>query len=288
MAKILIVGCGDLGRTIASNLKHEHQVIGLRRSIREASGYVQMIHADVTQPNTLAELSNLKPNIVIYCVSADAQTDESYQAQYVTGLKNILATQASNDVLKHVFFVSSTRVYGQKFGQDAQDIIDESTPAIPNDFGGERLLQAENLLKSMQRESRQWKSTSLRLSGIYGNGRLYLANMAKDPARWPAENNWSNRIHRDDAAGFIVFLVKKVLSRQIVDDIYIVTDDMPTQQYQVLQWLATRQGIDTSSVQLLPISGGKRLSNKRLRDTGFHLQYSNYQVGYSHILGKLD
>ncbi len=283
MANILIVGCGDLGSTIASNLKHEHKVTGLRRSIQAASSGMQTIHADVTQPSTLNQLETLKPNIVIYCVSADAQTDASYQAQYVTGFKNILVTQANNLALQHVFFVSSTRLYGQK----TLDILDETTPAIPNDFGGWRLLEAEDLLKDMQVKSNQWKSTCMRLSGIYGNGRLYLANMAKDPARWPAENNWSNRIHRDDAAGFIAFLVKKVLDQQIIGDTYIVTDDMPTQQYEVLQWLAGQQGVDTSSIQMPPISGGKRLSNKRLRDTGFQLQYPNYQVGYRQILKKL-
>lgn len=284
MANILIVGCGDLGSTIASNLKHEHQVTGLRRSIHAASGGMQTMCADVTQPNTLKPLETLNPNIVIYCVSADAQTDASYQAQYVTGLKNILAAQANNQALQHVFFISSTRLYGQK----TQDILDETTPAIPSDFGGERLLEAENALKNFCiSKALPCKSTSMRLSGIYGNGRLYLANMAKDPARWPAENNWSNRIHRDDAAGFVAFLAKKVLNRQIIEDTYIVSDDMPTQQYEVLQWLAAQHGVDTSSVETPPISGGKRLSNKRLRDTGFQLQYPNYQVGYSQILKKL-
>jgi nucleoside-diphosphate-sugar epimerase len=282
MAKILIVGCGDLGSTIAMRLQKNHQVVGLRRSQKVTTG-MQTIQADATQPTTLTPLGNLNPNIVIYCISADAQTDASYQAQYVTGLKNILATQASNNALKHVFFVSSTRLYGQK----TQDLLDETTPAIPSDFGGERLLEAESLLKDMQINSKQWKSTSMRLSGIYGNGRLYLANMAKDPERWPAENNWSNRIHRDDAASFIAFLVEKVLEQQIVEDTYIVTDDIPTQQYEVLQWLAVQQGIDTSSIATPPISGGKRLSNKRLRDTGFQLQYPDYQVGYSQILKKL-
>lgn len=282
MAKILIVGCGDLGSAIALQLQKKHQVIGLRRSQKLTAG-VQTIQADVTQPTTLIQLENLNPNIVIYCVSADAQTDASYEAQYVTGLQNVLATQATNSALQHMFFVSSTRLYGQK----TLDILDETTPAIPNDFGGGRLLEAEDILKDMQFKSKQWKSTCMRLSGIYGNGRLYLANMAKDLARWPAENNWSNRIHRDDAACFIAYLLEKVLNQQIVDDTYIVTDDMPTQQYEVLQWLAVQQGVDTSSVEAPPISGGKRLSNKRLRDTGFQLQYPNYQVGYSQILKNL-
>jgi nucleoside-diphosphate-sugar epimerase len=270
MANILIVGCGDLGSTIANNLKHEHQVAGLRRSIHAASSRMRIICADVTQPN-----------IVIYCVSADAQTDESYQAQYVTGLKNILATQTNNNQLKHVFFVSSTRLYGQK----THDLLDETMPAIPCDFGGVRLLEAEEALKDFcLNKQLPCKSTSMRLSGIYGNGRLYLANMAKNIAKWPVDNNWSNRIHRDDAAGFIAFLVEKVASNQPIDDCYIVTDDMPTQQYEVLIWLASQQNVDVSGIKIPTISGGKRLSNKRLRETGFQLQYANYQVGYRHIL----
>ena len=286
MANILIIGCGDLGTAIANNLKHEHQVTGLRRTIHAAAshaslGGMQIICADVTQPNTLYVLSNLNPNIVIYCISADAQTDESYQAQYVIGLKNILATQANNRALRHVFFISSTRLYGQK----TQDLLDETAPAVPSDFGGERLLEAESLLKDMQVKSKQWRSTSMRLSGIYGKGRLYLANMAKDVTKWPAENNWSNRIHRDDAAGFIAFMVDIALKNQPIDDCYIVTDNMPTQQYEVLRWLAAQQGVDTSFIKTPPVSGGKRLSNNRLRETGFILQYSNYQFGYSQILG---
>ena len=295
MANILIVGCGDLGSTIANNLKYEHQVTGLRRTIHKntshaAAGGMQMISANVTQPNTLSVLSNLKPNIVIYCISADAQTDESYLAQYVTGLRNVLATQANNHALQHVFFVSSTRLYGQK----TQDLLDENTPAIPNDFGGVRLLEAENALKDFCEHRKMpldtsipvqaCKSTSMRLSGIYGNGRLYLANMAKDISKWPSDNNWSNRIHRDDAAGFIAFLVNKSLQNQPIEDCYIVTDDMPTQQYAVLKWLAAQQNIDVTQIKTPAVSGGKRLSNKRLRDTGFQLQYANYQVGYSQIL----
>ncbi len=281
MANILIVGCGDLGSTIANNLKHEHQVTGLRRSIHEATGGMQIIHADVTQPNTLFALTNLKPNIIIYCVSADAQTDESYQAHYVTGLKNVLAMQLENAQLQHVFFVSSTRLYGQK----TDNLLDETTPAIPNDFGGERLLEAENALKDYcLNKHLPCKATSMRLSGIYGNGRLYLANMAKDVSKWPAQNNWSNRIHRDDAAGFIAFLVNKTLQNQPIYDCYIVTDDMPTQQYAVLKWLAAVQHVDVTHIKTPAVTGGKRLCNSRLKATGFQLQYANYQAGYSQVL----
>ncbi len=278
MAKILIVGCGDLGSAIATCLQQNHEVIGLRLGSLQLPHGMQTIQADVTQPDTLTALEKLNPNFIIYCVSASAQTDENYKAIYVDGLKNILATQQANQQLQHVFFVSSTRVYGQ----NNSEILDENTPAISVDFGGERLLEAENVLKGMP-----CKATSMRLSGVYGESRLYLVNMAKDLTRWPKENHWSNRVHRDDAAGFIAFLVEHASRNHEVADCYIVTDDMPTQQYEVLAWLAKQQGIDTSNIKAPIAQGGKRLSNLRLRATGFQLQYPNYQAGYSPILQNL-
>ncbi len=261
----------------------KHEVIGVRYSKQALPHAMQAIQADVTQPDTLVQIKNLNPNIVIYCISAGGQTDAQYQAAYVTGLKNILATQSQNANLQHVFFVSSTRVYGQvSHNLLDEDLLDESMPAIPADFGGERLLEAENLLKDMS-----CKATSMRLSGIYGAGRLYLVNMAKDLSRWPQDNHWSNRIHRDDAAGFIAFMVEKSVNNQQVENCYIVTDDMPTQQYEVLTWLAQQQNMDTSNVKTPIAQGGKRLSNQRLRDTGFVLQHPHYQVGYGEILKAL-
>ncbi|MFM9835652.1 MAG: sugar nucleotide-binding protein [Methylophilaceae bacterium] len=279
MAKVLIVGCGDLGGEIARLMAlSKHQVVGVRASAKSLGSDVQCIQADVTQEKTLTPLESLKPEIIIYCVAANAQTDESYNAHYVEGLRKVLATQVNNDALLHVFFVSSTRVYGQK--SDA--ILDENTPAIPADFGGKRLLEAENLIKHLP-----CKATSMRLSGIYGKGRLYLVNMAKDTDRWPQVNAWSNRVHRDDAANFIAFLCGKVMSNQTVSDCYIVTDDMPTQQYEVLTWLAKKQGIDTTHIKVPLVHGGKRLSNQRMRDTGFQLRYPNYQIGYNEVLNNV-
>jgi len=282
MSKVLIVGCGDLGTAIAMRLQQGHEVIGVRQSDKLLPNGMQTIQADVTQPNTLRLLEKLNPNIIVYCVSAGGQTDEKYQAAYVTGLKNILATQSQNTNLQHVFFVSSTRVYGQNNAEILDEALDENVPAIPADFGGERLLEAEMLLNDMP-----CKATTMRLSGIYGNGRLYLVNMAKDIAKWPTENHWSNRIHRDDAAGFIAFMVAKAAKKETLESCYIVTDDMPTQQYEVLTWLANQQKLDISTIKIPVARGGKRLSNKRLRGTGFQLQYPNYQAGYSHILQNL-
>lgn len=276
MARVLIVGCGDLGSAIAVLLHQAgHQVIGVRKSAQQLPLNMQTVQLDITSPTAVSALELLKPEIILYCVAATAQDDENYYQHYVLGLKHVLASQAKNPNLKHVFFVSSTRVYGQQ----SSELLDEAIPAEANDFGGYRLLEAERQLQNIH-----CSSTVLRLSGIYGPGRLYLVNMAKDRARWPQHNQWSNRIHRDDAAGFIAYLVGLVINGQAVQALYIVTDSMPTAQYDVLNWLAKRLHVPHQADASATPMQGKRLSNQRLLASGYQLKYPNYQVGYSELV----
>jgi nucleoside-diphosphate-sugar epimerase len=275
MFKVLIVGCGDLGGAVASQLVQAGiEVIGVRRSAQVIDG-IHIIAADVTQPASLGTLKQIQPDVLVYCVAANGQTDEQYKAHYVDGLRNVLATQSENPKLKHVFFVSSTRVYGQI----TDELLDESIAAIPADFGGKRLLEAENLLSALQ-----CNSTVLRLSGIYGPGRLRMINLAKTPENWPVQNSWTNRIHRDDAAAFMVFLIQQVLAGEAVMACYIVTDSRPATQYEVLNWIAVKLHINTDTSTQVPIEGGKRLSNHAMQSTGFKLQYLDYQAGYGALL----
>ena len=274
--RILIAGCGDLGATVGGLLAAEGlEVYGLRRSDAPLPAGLQALRGDVTRPETLHDLQSLSPEILLYCVSADAQTDASYRAHYVEGLRNVLQALAGSTRLRHVFFVSSTRVYGQS----GPALLSEDDTPVPNDFGGERLLEGERLLSS-----HSFSSSVLRLSGIYGPGRRYLISMAADPARWPAQNAWSNRIHRDDAAGFIAFLVRRVLAGASVETCYLVTDDCPVPQHEVLRWLAARLGVETGGAASPEPAGGKRLSNARLRASGFALAYPDYRAGYATLL----
>lgn len=276
MANILIIGCGNLGGSVAESLADVgHAVTGVRVSDKPMPNQVERIQADVTDRASLKSLEQVSADIVIYCVAADAQTDDSYRQHYVDGLRNVLSAQANNNQLKHVFFVSSTRVYGQ----ETDALLDELTPAVPSDFGGERLLEAERLLKTVP-----CTSTAIRLSGIYGPGRQYLVNMAKEPQRWPQSNKWTNRIHRDDATRFIQFLCEQVIAGKTIEDCYIGVDDEPTLQYDVLTWIASKLNVTPPSMRLNEKVSGKRLSNQRMRRTGFALKYANYQVGYSEML----
>lgn len=276
-AHILIVGVGDFGAEVARQLLQKNiEVTGLRRnaSLTHAISHpnFHIIAADVTQADELTALKRVKPEILLYCVAANAQSDAAYHAAYVEGLRNVLVTQQDNEKLRHVFFVSSTRVYGQ----ETDEIIGESIAPVPMDFGGQRLLEGEQLLHSLT-----CGRTVLRLSGIYGPGRLRMITLAQS-SRWPEQNSWSNRIHRDDAAQFTVFLIEQVLQGHTIDPSYIVTDSLPVGQYEVLSYLADK--LNQPKPDNRPPTGGKRLSNQKLLETGFELQYPDYRSGYAALL----
>ena len=274
--KVLIVGCGDLGIELAHQLQSQGLTpIGLRRSLHLDSSF-ECIQADVTEPSSLLSLSRLDPDFLVYCVSASAQTDENYCQHYVEGLRNVLKSLNEASNLKHVFFVSSTRM----FGQTSDALLDENTVTQTMDFGGQRLLEAEGLLKQA---GQSWTHTALRLTGIYGPGRNRMIHLAANPSNWPTQNTFSNRIHRDDAAAFIVHLIQMLLNTQPIEHCYVVTYNSPVSQYEVLQWIAAQMGIEIEG-DMPDIVGGKRMSNQRMLSTGFCLKYPDYKAGYSALL----
>lgn len=274
--RALIVGYGDLGQALGRLLAEDGlQVWGLRRSGCSPTPGVTVLAGDVADPGSLAPLRALAPQVLVYCVAAGEQSDAAYRSCYVDGLRHVLAALAGLPDLRHVFFVSSTRVYGQP----GTALLSEADPAMPADFGGHRLLQGERLLEDLP-----CGHTALRLSGIYGPGRNRLLAMAADPRQWPAQNPWSNRIHRDDAAAFTTFLIRKVLAGASVDDCYIVSDSHPAPQHEVLRWLAGQLGHAVPAQPAPAPAGGKRLSNARLLASGFRLRYPDYRAGYGALL----
>jgi nucleoside-diphosphate-sugar epimerase len=276
---VLIAGYGDLGSAIGQQLAATGlSVLGLRRSKRSHDNGVAVLTADVTRPETLACLKGAEPRILVYCVAADAASDDNYRLQYVDGLRHVLAALDQAGNLGHVFFVSSTRVYGQS----GDSLLTESDPAMPADFGGERLLEAERLLAGLP-----CGHTALRLSGIYGPGRERMLSLAGCTEKWP-QNNWSNRIHRDDAAAFVMHLIHRVLNGAMIEDCYIVTDSCPVPQHEVLHWLADRMGHASGPAPSPAPSGGKRLSNACMLASGFQLHYASYRDGYAALLGQAD
>lgn len=275
--KVLIVGCGQLGFTVAKNIDcHIFKLYGFSRSLKKSPSSIEMHQADILKTETIDTIKSINPEIIIYAVSADAQSVESYQDHYVVGLKKTYKAILDLDHFKHLFFVSSTRVYGQK----TTKILSEFDVAQPSDYGGEALMEAETIARQLKE-----KTTILRLSGIYGPTRTRMIQLAQsNPGNWPATNNWSNRIHEEDAARFIVFLMNKIVRQESIESLYLVTDGEPTKQYDVLTWIRKHLKLSTDTIEIPIVEGGKQLRSVLLNQTGFTLKYPDFTYGYKAMI----
>lgn len=275
--KVLIIGCGQLGFSIVNNADPDvFKLYGFSRSLRKSPASIEMHQVDILKTEAIDAIKLINPEIIIYAVSADTQSIESYQDHYVVGLKKTYEAILELDHFKHLFFVSSTRVYGQK----TTKILSELDIAEPSDYGGEALMEAETVARQLKD-----KATILRLSGIYGPNRKRMIQLAQsNPGNWPATNNWSNRIHEEDAARFIVFLMKRIMMKESIESLYLVTDGVPTKQYDVLTWIRNRLQLTTDTIELPILESGKQLQSVLLNQTGFVLKYPDFTYGYEAII----
>ena len=271
--KALIVGCGDLGIRCARLLVDAgYQVTGARRNSSVLPSWMQHLNVDITQPDTLAAVQSTQWDLVIVALST--RGEEGYRQVYIDGLSNLLKALPGKPFL---LFVSSTSVYSQTDGS----WINETSPVEPTGFSGRRLLQAEQLLSESG-----IAYSSLRMSGLYGGGRSnHLLTQLNNGHICPATPiKYSNRIHVDDAARFIVHLADRHSAGKPVDSMYLVSDSLPVPLREVMEWLAEQEAIDTASLvdDYLPQRGGhKRCDNTRMLATGFSCLYGSYREGFA-------
>lgn len=271
--KVLQIGCGGLGTLIAQQtLAQGHELTIVRRSRQPVPEGAQVLHLDVVAGNELSAISELQPEILLYCLAP--VEGQSYQQTYVQGLQHVL-THVSKSALRHVFFISSTGIYGEHEGES----IDESTAVVPADADGQVMLDAERLLYHLP-----CPHSALRVSGIYGPQRLYLLRAVHDEARWPKVAHWTNRIHELDVARAVVHLYEQVANQAVLPAHCIVTDGVPALQHEVLQWMAGRLQVPLPDTPPLEPQSGKRITNQFLPQSGFKLLFADYKAGYEAIL----
>lgn len=272
--RVLIAGCGDVGNVLAVKLLHEgHTVYGLKRDASTLPDGVNPVEADLLDPATLAGLPADIDSLVFMPTPA-ARNQAAYEAIFITGWKNLWA--ALKRVPDRVLLVSSTAVYGEDDG----GTVDEATNPEPTGFNGKVLLEME---KTAARCTENL--VIVRISGIYGPGRERLIRLAvsKDLEIQQTPPYFTNRIHRDDAAAAL----KHLLEIDKPEALYLATDDQPAPRYEVVEWLAGVQGgASPRGIADENASSGKRVSNRRLRDSGFSLTYPEYRSGYAAVLGQ--
>ena len=276
---LLIAGCGDVGGRLASRLISQGwQVHGLRRSISALPQGVLPVAGDLAQSQCPADWPEGPLDYLVYCAAANESSAAGYRAAYIEGLRHVLGwLREHGQMPRRVLFVSSTSVYGQQGGE----WVDESSPVEPEGYSGRILLEAEQLLLTSE-----WPASVVRLSGIYGPGRAWLLNQVRQGYRVASEPPlYGNRIHADDAAGLLAFVLQADQRGQALEPLYIGVDDCPAPLHEVVAWLRDYLGVtDWSAETSIRRAGSKRCRNSRARALGWVPHYADYRQGYAAIL----
>jgi len=272
--RILIAGCGDLGRRAAARLlARGAEVHALRRRppARDGDG-VRWLAGDLGQPATLRGLPRGITGVV-YAPAPDVRDAAAYRALFVDGLRHLLGA-LDGAALRRVLFVSSSAVYGGH----GEAWVDEDTPPAPPGFNGAALLAAERWLAAQP-----LPSVTLRLAGLYGPGRGQLLDrLRRGGVRVPrARPHWANRIHVDDAAAAVAHL----LALERAAPVYVGADDTPLPLDVLYDHLARLLGAPLPAQAPAPDgAGGRRLRNARLRASGWAPRWPDARAGYAALL----
>jgi nucleoside-diphosphate-sugar epimerase len=276
---VLIAGCGDVGGRLATQLLAAGwEVHGLRRDVSRLPAGVIGVAGDLFKEDCPATWPFGAVDYVVYCAAATDHDEAGYRAAYVQGLQNVLSwLDDFGQVPDRLLFVSSSSVYGQQDGE----WVDESSATDALGFSGRLMLEAEQVaLKS------GIATSIVRLTGIYGPGRERLLTQVREGYHVAVEPPlYGNRIHSDDAAGLMAFLLKADRRGESLHDIYIGVDDAPAPLAEVVAWLRDYLGVtDWAPDASVRRTGSKRCSNARAKALGWTPTYPSYREGYAAIL----
>lgn len=276
---ILIAGCGDIGGRLASRLLSEGwTVYGLRRNPAKLPAGVRGVNADLFDARIPGQWPEGRIDYLVYCATPSERDEAGYRAAYVQGLRHVLGwIERSGQKPRRVLFVSSSSVYGQQHGE----WVDETSPAEASGFSGQVMREAEQVALGSG-----VPASVVRLTGIYGPGRSDLMNRVRQGYSVAVEPPvYGNRIHADDAAGLLAFLLQADAQGVALDDVYIGVDDAPAPLAEVVGWMRERLGVtqwsDEHSVRR---TGSKRCGNARAKALGWVPRYASYKEGYEAML----
>lgn len=282
MKRILIVGCGYVGRRVAAREQSAgNQVQALVRSDAsrrelEAAG-IAALQMDLDAPVAFAAM---EPFDWVYYFAPPPP-----RGQADPRIENVLRALSKTHLPKRIVLISTTGVYGDCHGE----WVDERRPPAPRADRARRRLAAE---RSLQRwcGQRHVEWSILRVPGIYGPGRLPEQRLGEGkPVLREQDAPYSNRVHADDLVRACMAAARHARDARI----YNVTDGHPTTMTDYFNQVADALGLarprqlspdqaekELSEGMLSYLAESKRLDNRRMREElGVEPQYSNLKDG---------
>ena len=277
--KLMIFGAGFSGLAIARALVEDCAFAGgttrspERFAALEEAGLTPFIYEGGVPAGDLGAALSETTHLVM-SISPDAAGDPLLAA-FAGGLRSALPQ------LQWVGYLSTVGVYGDHGGE----WVDENTECRPVSRRSVARLAAEQGWQRLADDAGV-PLAIIRLSGIYGPGRNALKTLAEGRARRLIKpGQVFNRIHVEDIGG-----ATALIARRNLGGIYNVTDDMPAPPQDVITEAARLMGVeppaetDFETADLTPMARSfygenKRVSNARIKQTGFDFMYPDYLRG---------
>jgi len=275
--KTLIIGCGYIGLPLALRLQEKgHDVIAWVHSTASAASLAQysfhrIITGSVADRNAWDGVRE-QIDLVIHCASSGRGGEAAYEEVYLQGARMMGERQPRARKL----FVSSTSVYGQTQGE----IVTEESPTEP-------LAPTSRILCEAERAALTCGATVVRSAGIYGPGRTALL----EKLRWGEAviegdgSRWMNHIHQRD----LVAALSHLIEAGAPGEIYNAADDTPVTTRDYYAWCS--EFLRLPMPPLGPLNTdrkrgltNKRISNAKLRATGWKPIYPSFREGLPAIL----
>jgi nucleoside-diphosphate-sugar epimerase len=292
MSDVFIVGCGDIGVRVARReLAQGRRVAALARSAASAerlrSYGIAPVPGDLDDPATLTGLS-LAGQTLYYMAPPPGG------GPWDTRMRNFCAAVGRDLAPLKAVYLSTSGVYGDCGG----DWVTEATPPNPQTSRARRRLDAETALGQWAEPARV-PVVILRVTGIYGPGRLPLARLREGhPVLREEESPPTNRIHADDLATVCLAAAAKGEAGEVFN----VSDGAPGTMTQYFQAAADLLGLPRlpvvtmeearrimSPTMLSYLSETRRMDNRRMLDRlGVTLRYPELASGLQDVIAQLD
>jgi nucleoside-diphosphate-sugar epimerase len=252
-----------------------------RIPVLRSAGVVPLV-ADLDQPRTLQRLASLAPRVIHLAPPQNTGATDRRTRALLQALARAVpwrrSQHAGPSILPNrdgqhgraLVYASTSGVYGDRQGE----LVHEYMTPQPTTARAVRRVDAEKSIRQFGKRM-VWRTTILRIPGIYAESRLPLERLARrTPALSQVDDVYTNHIHADDLARIVVMAVTRGRAQRI----FHASDDSRLLMGDYLDLVAARTGLPppprlsrqalqdiVSPVQLSFMSESRQLNNSRLK-----------------------
>ena len=289
---VLIVGCGDIGVRVARQVQQAGgNVIGLARSEASAGRLLALgIDPVIANLDDAASLNALPTAGKLIFYFAPPPGGGPFDSR----MRNFCQAVDSGQVPAKIVYISTSGVYGDCLGE----WVTEQTPINPQTSRAQRRADAEATLSEWARRH-ALPVVILRVTGIYGPGRLPLARVQQGhPILREEESPPTNRIHADDLADVCIRAAEKAVD----GDIFNVSDGQPGTMTQYFNTVCDLLGLPRlpqidmqearqvmNPMMLSYLTETRRMDNRKMMEQlGVTLMYPDLSSGLKNVIARME